>query len=65
MEMKDGADCGAVYEALGLPSQQTAYGLGQEAIESVVNKLENKHIHYGEHANISPAVAQQVLERSL
>ncbi|MFN0216062.1 MAG: iron-containing alcohol dehydrogenase [Saprospiraceae bacterium] len=53
------------YESLGIPTKISAYGLGHDTIEKIVGRLEAKGINYGEHADITPAVVRQILEKSL
>jgi len=53
------------YESLGIPTKISAYGLGNDTIEKIVDRLEARGLNYGEHADITPAVVRQILERSL
>lgn len=53
------------YESLGIPTKIAAYGLGHDTIDAIVERLEAKGVNYGEHADITPAVVRQILEKSL
>jgi NADP-dependent alcohol dehydrogenase len=53
------------YESLGLPTKISAYGLGHETIDKIIERLEAKGVNYGEHSDITPAIVCQILERSL
>lgn len=53
------------YESLGIPTKISAYGLGHDTIDEIVERLEAKGITYGEQADITPAVVCQILEKSL
>lgn len=53
------------YESLGIPTQISAYGLGHDTIDKIVEKLEAKGMNYGEHSDITPTVVRQILEKSL
>lgn len=53
------------YESLGLPTKISAYGLGHETIDKIIERLEAKGENYGEHSDITPAIVRQILERSL
>ena len=53
------------YESLGIPTKISDYGLGYDTIDKIVARLEAKGVNYGEHADITPTVVRQILERSL
>lgn len=53
------------YESLGIPTKISAYGLGHETIDKIVERLEAKGMKYGEHSDITPVVVRQILEKSL
>jgi NADP-dependent alcohol dehydrogenase len=53
------------YESLGLPTKISAYGMGYETIDKIIERLEVKGLNYGEHSDITPAIVRQILERSL
>jgi NADP-dependent alcohol dehydrogenase len=53
------------YESLGIPTKISAYGLGHDTIDKIVERLEAKGMNYGEHSDITPAVVRQILEKSL
>jgi NADP-dependent alcohol dehydrogenase len=53
------------YESLGLPTKISAYGLGHETIDKIIERLEVKGVNYGEHSDITPDIVRQILERSL
>ena len=53
------------YESLGIPTKISAYGLGHDTIDKIVERLEARGKNYGEHADITPAMVRQILERSL
>lgn len=53
------------YESLGIPTKISVYGLGHNAIDTIVERLEAKGMNYGEHSDITPTVVRQILEKSL
>ena len=53
------------YESLGIPTKISAYGLGYDTIDKIVERVEAKGMNYGEHSDITPAVVRQILEKSL
>lgn len=50
---------------LGIPAKISAYGLGHDTIDKIVERLEVRGMNYGEHSDITPAVVRQILEKSL
>lgn len=56
----------AFFESLGVPTHLKDYGLGEEAIETVVQQLEHHGmVAMGETQDITPSVAREILTRAL
>lgn len=56
----------AFFSAMGNPVRLSAYGLGDEVIEAVAAKLTaHGHVALGEHADITPDDAKQILRLAL
>jgi len=54
------------FERMGLPTRLSAYGLGNEAIDLVVEQLQvHGMTQLGEHGDVTPAVSRRVLEGAL
>lgn len=54
------------FESLGIPTRLSAYGVGKETIPAVANLLQQHgQTALGEHSDITPEVAAQILERCL
>jgi NADP-dependent alcohol dehydrogenase len=53
------------YESLGIPTKATAYDIGLDTVQKVVQRFEARGMNFGERADITPAVVGQILERSL
>ena len=54
------------FESLGLPTHLSAYKLGTDAIDALINQLDTHHLTaLGEHNNVSLDVSRRVLEASL
>lgn len=54
------------FESLGVPTRLSAYGLGAEAIETLVSQLEAHGMTaLGEHQNITPEVSRRILQGAL
>ncbi len=53
----------AFFEAVGLPTRLSAYGVGSEAIPAIAERLEQRGwTGLGERQDITPAVVRQILE---
>ena len=56
----------AFFEALGIPTRLSAYGVGEEAVPQVVAKLKaNRRLRMGERLDITPDEAGRILARAL
>ncbi|HEX7450739.1 MAG TPA: iron-containing alcohol dehydrogenase, partial [Polyangiaceae bacterium] len=56
----------AFFEALGIPTRLSAYGVGEEAVPQVVAKLKaNRRLRMGERLDITPDEAGKILARAL
>lgn len=56
----------AFFDSIGIPTRLSAYGLGDDAIETLLGQLEmNGMTALGEHQNITPAVSRRILEGAL
>jgi NADP-dependent alcohol dehydrogenase len=54
------------FESLGVPTRLSAYGIGREAIDTLVSQLEAHGMKaLGEHQNITPEVSRRILEGAL
>jgi len=54
------------FESLGVPTRLSAYGIGREAIDTLVSQLEVHGMKaLGEHQNITPEVSRRILEGAL
>ena len=54
------------FESLGIPTRLSAYGIGREAIDTLVSQLEAHGMKaLGEHQNITPEVSRRILEGAL
>ena len=56
----------AFFEAMGIATHLSAYDLGKEAVDAVVNQLEQHGmVALGEHGNIDPAMSRDILTLAL
>lgn len=56
----------AFFKQMGVATQLADYGLSAEAIDTVVAKLQqNNMVKLGEHGDITPAVAKQILQQAV
>lgn len=54
------------FESLGVPTRMSAYGVGAEAIDTLVEQLEAHGMTaLGEHQNITPEVSRRILQGAL
>ena len=54
------------FEAMGIPTRLSAYGLGADAIDTVIRQLEAHGMtKLSEHRDLTPAISRQVLEGAL
>lgn len=54
------------FEALGVPTRLSAYGLDEKVINAVTDKLEEHgHINLGEHSDITSADVKEILKLAL
>lgn len=54
------------FETMGVNTRLSEYGLGRDIIPAVIDKLkQHGHIALGEHANITPAKVEAILELAL
>ena len=60
------ANTKAFFKQMGVPTQLADYDLGAAAIDTVVAKLvQHKMVKLGEHGDITPDVAQQILQQAM
>lgn len=56
----------AFFEQMGIPTRLADYGIGAEAVDKVVAKLEaHGMVKLGEHGDITPEVARQILQKAI
>lgn len=56
----------AFFETMGIKTRLSDYGLGEDSIPAVINKLkEHGHVALGEHGNITPEKVEAVLKIAL
>lgn len=56
----------AFFEQMGIPTRLSAYGLGADAIDTVIRQLEaHGMVKLSEHRDVTPAISRRVLEAAL
>lgn len=53
------------YESLGIPTKASAYSIGRDTIEKIVQRFVERGMNFGEHADITPEVVGEILELSM
>ncbi|WP_337041491.1 iron-containing alcohol dehydrogenase [Emticicia sp. 17c] len=53
------------YESLGVPTKASAYGVGHETIEKIVQRFKDNNVKLGERGDITPDVVGEILEMSI
>lgn len=53
------------YESLGIPTKASEYGIGQETIQEVVKRFEQRGMLFGENADVTPELVGEILELSI
>ncbi|NTV18577.1 MAG: iron-containing alcohol dehydrogenase, partial [Bacteroidales bacterium] len=51
------------FRSLGLKTRLSENGAGEETINEIVRRFEQRDVHFGENRSVNAAVTRQILER--
>ena len=55
----------AFYETLGIPTQASAYGIGEETIQEIKKRFAERNVKYGENRDIDAVATEAILRMSI